>query len=94
MSLRRDAAGLNSQQSRNQSVDFFLSIVKGQRSADCTFNTKPAQNRLRAVVTRAHRDSFFIQCGSDIFGTNFIDDERQDSGFVASRSDQTQARNS
>ena len=55
------AAALDPQQGLNQRVDVFSRIVECERGTDGALEAEPPQDRLRAVMTCAHRDALPIE---------------------------------
>ena len=84
------AARLKTQQSNDQCIDVFTSIVEGQRWPDGALHSHTAQDRLRTVVAGAHRDALLIKRNSNILGANVIENERHHASLLACCPDQPQ----
>src|SRR5262245_41105357 len=59
--LRISAAARDAVQRSDQGVDVLANIVEGERGADGALVAEAPEDRLRTVVTRAHRDAVLVE---------------------------------
>ena len=79
---------LNPVQSRRQRVDVGVGVVERKRRAHRAFQPETAQNWLRAVMARTHRDAFLIERRADPFALLAVQDEGDDPCLLGCRTNE------
>ena len=83
---------LDPAQGGRQRVDIGVGVVERKGRAHRAFESEPPQDRLRAVMARAHRDAFLIERRAYPFTLLAVQNEGDDAGLLGGRSDDAQAR--
>lgn len=86
------SAYLDALERSDQGVEILACVVGSEGRAHRRFEAEAAQNRLRAVVPRAHRDPLLIEQSSDFFRLLTVEHEREYTGFFDRSADQGEPR--
>src|SRR6266511_2958786 len=85
------SSGLDAPQRSDERVDVLAGVVERERWADNGLDAEAAQDRLGAVVARAHGDALLVERGADVLGAEAVEDERHDARLLARGADEAQA---
>ncbi len=87
-SLQRGVPLFQIPNGRNQRVDVLACVVKSERGTYCAFDTEPAKDGLRTVMSGAHGDALALESRQKNLNKPAIQYEGQYSSFFAGRADQ------
>jgi hypothetical protein len=78
---------LDAVQRRDKGINILVCVVKCKRGSDRAFKPEPAQDRLGAVMARAHRNAFTVKCGANILASATVEDKGDHTGLFRGGSD-------
>src|SRR5450631_2090987 len=84
--------GLNPAQGGDERVNILIGVVKGERWPHGRLQSKPAQDRLRAMMAGADSNALPVERGADILGSAAIEHEGDHARFFRRRPDDGEAR--
>src|ERR1700685_1859830 len=84
---------LKAVQSRHERVDVLFRVVRRERRADGALETEATEDRLRAVMSRTHRDAFAIEELAHFFGALTVEHERNHARFFRRVADDAKTAN-
>src|SRR5664280_1324149 len=87
---RRDTVRRDATHRVDQSIDVLTGVVRRKRRPYGAVVSEPAEDRLCAVMTRAHRDPLAVERNAHLLGRASLENERQDGGLLWRHPDYSQ----